>query len=90
MGLQAIRIKLDYPGHHDPYENHPIIADDYPPEGEGYAIFYTVVDLVISPVFKSLRELCEWVVKERRWIDYYRGVNTVDEWFEQLRGWVGE
>ena len=83
MGTEVIRVPLDYDGP----TYHEDIRDKYgtrrPPEGSGYALWQNTSDVMFSPVFPSLRELCDWAA------NVYDD-QTSDEWYDEMRGWVNE
>ncbi len=82
MGSEVIRVPMDYDG--------PImdLATIYPPEGDGYALWQNTSDVMYSPIFATLRELCDWATENDT--SWNGNELTADEWFEELRGWVNE
>jgi len=88
MGYEVIRVPLDYKGPHlwDDIEFEH--GTTYPPKGEGYALWQNTSEAMMPGVFPTLRELCVYLEKEITWFE--EGDWSADEWFEDLRGWVGE
>jgi len=91
MGKEVIRVPMDYDGPKFDISSSGI------PDGDGYAMFQNTSDVLYSPIFATLREVCDWCAEND---DHYiwdvktqtgKTVKlTADEWFEELRWWVDE
>ncbi len=84
MGTEVIRVPMGHVPERDDVGGHI-----FPPEGDGYALWQNTSDVMYSPVFATLRELCDWAA-EHNYISVNDPKLTSDEWYEKFRGWVGE
>lgn len=56
-----------------------------PPEGDGFQLWETTTEgSPISPVFKSLEELCEWCADNYTTFAHFKA--TKEEWMQMLGG----